>query len=331
MGTMAMEENFVGYLLDALDERTKHQTEAYLEAHPEARAKLATLKQGLSVLEADLSMPAPPPLLAERTLARVAEHICDRTDRLAELPKAPPATPAMVRSGRSWWWQRADVVVAACLLITLTGITLIILQRMQGPSSAATVAECKNNLREFYGGLHAYRDSTGHFPDIVKEAPHDVAGMVVPILAEAGVLPSGASIRCPAVGAPLSCDFTLATLREMKDAEFKPRSPCLSMCYAYSLGYRDEEGIWHAPGDAQESSLSQTPIMADRPPSEGILKNSINHGGIGQNVLFADGHLVFLEGRTLGSDDDIFLNSENRVAAGRGARDIVLGYSAARP
>lgn len=326
-----MEENFVGYLLDALDERTKLQVEGYLEEHPEARAKLAILKQGLNVLEADPDAPAPPPLLAERTLARVAEHVCASGDHLAELPKAPRATPAMVRGHRSWW-RRADVLVAASLLLTVTGISLIVLQRMQGPSSASMVVECKNNLREFFGGLQAYRDRDGHFPDIVKEAPHDVAGMVVPILVEAGMLPSSASIRCPAVGAPLSCDLTLAALRDMNDADFKPRSPCLSMCYAYSLGYRDEEGVWHAAGDAKDAALSQTPIMADRPPSEGIVKNSVNHGGDGQNVLFADGHLVFLPSRTLGSgDDDIFLNSENRVAAGVGVRDIVLGYSAARP
>jgi len=326
-----MEDNFVGYLLDALDERTKLQVEAYLEEHPDARAKLATLKQGLNVLEADLDAPAPPALLAERTLARVAEHVCSGADRIAELPKAPPATPSMLRGSRSWW-RRADVLIAACLLITVTGISVTILNRMRGPSSAALVVECQDNLREFFGGLQAYRDLNGHFPDIVKEAPHDVAGMVVPILAEAGVLPSGASIRCPAVGAPLSCDFTLAKLRDMNDADFRPRSPCLSMCYAYSLGYRDENGVWHAPGEAQETSLSQTPIMADRPPSEGIVKNSVNHAGTGQNVLFADGHLLFLTGRTLGSEnDDIFLNSDKRVAAGLGSRDIVLGYSAARP
>ena len=325
-----MEENFVGYLLDALDERTKLQVEAYLDSHPEARAQLATLKQGLNVLEADLAAPAPPPLLAERTLARVAEHVCGG-DRLAELPKAPPPTPSMLRGSRSWW-RRADVLVAACLLLTFGAILVTVLQKMRAPTSEAMVVECKNNLREFFIGLETYRNRNGHFPDIVKDAPYPVAGMVVPILAEAGMLPEGASIRCPAVGPPASCDLTLARLRDMSDAAFKPRSPCLSMCYAYSLGYRDDNGVWHAPGDARDTSLSQTPIMADRPPSEGIVTNSINHGGGGQNVLFADGHLVFISGRTIGTeDDDIFLNADNRVAAGRGARDIVLGYSAARP
>jgi prepilin-type processing-associated H-X9-DG protein len=58
--------------------------------------------------------------------------------------------------------------------------------------------------------------------------------------------------------------------------------------------------------------------------------NSINHGGAGQNVLFADGHVQFLPQRTFG-EDDIFLNRDRKVAAGLDATDIVLGYSAARP
>jgi prepilin-type processing-associated H-X9-DG protein len=71
--------------------------------------------------------------------------------------------------------------------------------------------------------------------------------------------------------------------------------------------------------------------MADRPPPEGIANNSINHGGAGQNVLFADGHAVFLTSRMFAGADDIFANNAGKVAAGLDPRDIVLGHSAARP
>ena len=102
------------------------------------------------------------------------------------------------------------------------------------------------------------------------------------------------------------------------------------MCYAYSLGFRDERsGAYHGPSDNPNSS-SQTPIMADRPPAQGLPHNSINHGGAGQNVLYADGHVKFLTERTHGGDD-IFLNRALEVAAGVDAADIVLGYSSARP
>jgi prepilin-type processing-associated H-X9-DG protein len=121
----------------------------------------------------------------------------------------------------------------------------------------------------------------------------------------------------------------LTDLRAMSDEDFEQRSPTLTMCYAYSLGYRDPVGGQCAPG-VIKGSWSQTPIMADRPPAEGLLLNSINHGGTGQNVLFADGSVQFLANRTRGGDD-IFINRAGRVAAGLDAADIVLGYSAARP
>ena len=321
-----MEEQLIGYLLDALDERSKRQVEAYLAEHPEACEKLALYKQALEPLAIDRDLPAPPPLLVERTLARVAGHICANGNRVEELPHAPPISNATRPIGRSWW-RRADVLVAACVLFTIGGIGLIILARLRDP---AMIVECKNNLRQFYLALNQYRDQNGQLPDVAKESPRDVAGMVVPILSDAGTLSQSASIRCPGMGTPLANQLSLTALRDMNDDDFEQRSPTLSPCYAYSLGYRDQNGAYHGPGDHPKGAWSQTPIMADRPPDEGILSNSINHGGEGQNVLFADGHVQFLRERTLGSDD-IFLNRAKKVAAGLDPTDIVLGPSAARP
>jgi prepilin-type processing-associated H-X9-DG protein len=323
-----MDEQFIGYLLNALDERGMRDVEAYLQAYPETRRKLALLQQALEPLAADKEAPAPPPLLVERTLAKVAEQICAEGRPSADLPHAPPISPQSLSGGRSWW-RRADIMVAASLLITAVGIALVVLDRMRGPSSAAMIVECKNNLREFFVSLHEYRDVNKRFPDVARESPRDVAGMVVPILNEAGTLSDGVSIRCPGVGAPLSCPFTVSSLRQMSDAEFALHSSSLSMCYAYSLGYREGDMI-HGPADGSQTSFSQTPIMADRPPAEGVQFDSINHDGKGQNVLFADGHVQFLTGRAFGADLDIFRNRADKVASGVDAADIVLGYSAAK-
>jgi prepilin-type processing-associated H-X9-DG protein len=324
-----MDENLLGYLLNALDEPTQSEVEAFLTKHPEARARLAVLQQTLAPLAADRDTPAPSPQLVERTLAKVAEHICTRAKVTAELPQAPPSWPATLSMGHSWW-RRPDILVAACLLVTVVGVGLMVLASLRAPSSAAMLVECKNNLREYYVALHKYRDQNGQFPDVAKEAPRDVAGMVVPILKDAGVLPASASIRCPGLGSPLSCEITLTALRTMRETEFALHSPSLALCYAYSLGYRDQGGSLHGPGDHPRESWSQTPIMSDRPPAEGVLANSINHDGTGQNVLFADGHILFLPKRTLGTGDDIFVNRDGIVAAGLDATDIVLGYSGAR-
>lgn len=323
-----MDELLIGYALDALDEPAQRQVEAYLAQNPKARERLALLEQSLAPLAADEYPVEAPDRLVERTLARVAERICS-PHQPDDLPTAPPVSRSSVSSPRTWW-RRADVLVAACLILTLLGVGLTILNNMRAPSSAANVALCKNNLRQFHFALQHYHDHYRQFPNVSREAPRDVAGMVVPMLSDAGVLPEGTSVGCPGVGSRLVCSLSVASLRAMSDEDFDKHAPTLSLCYAYSLGYRDNTGMQRGPGDVPPGSWSQLPIMADRPPAEGIIRNSINHSKDGQNVLFADGHVAFLD-RRIGGGDDIFLNRENRVGAGLDVNDFVLGYSSARP
>ena len=184
-------------------------------------------------------------------------------------------------------------------------------------------------MRQFFVALATYRDKQGAYPDLGREAPRNVAGMIVPLLTDAGVLPGTFSIRCPAVGPHLGCSMTLACLRNLSDCEFDMQAPNLAPGYAFTLGYRDPTGSYHGPW---QLPASVWPILADSPPADGSGGNSPNHDATGQNVLFLDGHFCFVPQRTLGDpDDDIFLNRVNRVAAGVDAYDIVLGRSAARP
>ncbi len=312
-----MDENLVGYLFGCLDEAGTRQVEAYLHASPEARQKLARLKQALSPLAADRDEVAPPPGLVGRTLASVAEYARD------DLPRAPrePSAPTL-----RIWWRRADVVIAATLLVFALGIASPVVYRWQ--RAQAKVA-CQSNLQEFFVGLTAYRDQHGAYPNLTPEAPRDVAGLIVPVLADAGVLPGTFTVRCPGVGTHLGCSLSVAGLRQLPEDEFQAQAPTLALCYAFTLGYRDGAGVYHTPWQLPDGSQ---PILADSPPADGALSNSVNHGGAGQNVLFLDGHFRFVVQRTIGDpDDDIYLNSANRVAAGLGPQDIVLGYSAARP
>jgi prepilin-type processing-associated H-X9-DG protein len=325
-----MNELFVDYLLHTLDDPTAQKVEAYLAEHPEAQKQLALLEQALAALEADKAAPPTPPHLVERTLARVAAQICANQGKLGDLPQAPPVSRSAASGGRSWW-RRADVFVAASLLVTAVGITLTVLGSMRAPSSDAIVLDCSNNLRQFFLGLEQYRVQHGHFPNVADVGPRDVAGIVVPMLAEAGVLPEMASIQCRGIGDPMGCQVSLASLRTMSEAEFDKYSPSLLRCYAYSVGYRTAEGNVRPTADWAQASFSQIPLMADRPPAEGVPKNSINHNLTGQNVLFADGHVTFLVQRTYGAGDDIFLNRNGQVGAGVDFSDIVLGYSSARP
>jgi prepilin-type processing-associated H-X9-DG protein len=314
-----MHDNFVGYLLGSLDDAGMHQVEAALPGSPESQRKLAVLKMALRPLAADRDDLGPPEGLAQRTLAKIA-------DRAGwDLPRAPRDSE-MPTSPRSGWWRRADVLVVATLLVLALGATSPLLYRWNRQRGTL---ECQENLRQFFVGLTTYRDQRGAYPDITRESPRNVAGLVVPVLADAGVLPASFSVRCPEVGPHLRCALSLAQVQNMSEDEFQTQAPNLSLGYAFALGYRDPAGSYHGPWQLPASTW---PILADRPPSDGTPGNSPNHGGTGQNVLFLDGHFRFVPQRTVGDpDDDIFRNYEQRVAAGIGANDIVLGYSSARP
>ena len=71
-----MDDHLIGYLLNSLDPVTHHRVEAYLQAHPDARARLDLLEQALAPLAEDEDPPAPPPGLVLATLTRIAEHRC---------------------------------------------------------------------------------------------------------------------------------------------------------------------------------------------------------------------------------------------------------------
>jgi len=317
----SLDENLIGYLLKALDDTSKTEVEARLQEDQETRWRLEQLRSALSPLASDKDEAPPPHDLAVRTIARVAEHCC------LDLSKAPPAV-ARSSPPRSWW-RRADLVVAASLLLLTGSFLMSALLRVRDPLAKF---ECENNLRVFNGALQTYNDTHRQFPSVVAERPYDAAGMVVPILANAGVLPELANVRCPGNGPGAPCPMTLEQAKQLSPDDFFRQASSLVPSYAYSLGHRDEDGNFFGPTIPEDQLASEVPLMADCPPRDGGLGNSDNHGGTGQYVLFADGHARFVTLRNIGfQKDDIYLNKDKKVAAGLDPCDTVLGSSAAKP
>lgn len=312
-----MNDQLLDYLLDRLDEPAKRQVAARLQEDADSRSRLELLRQGLAPLAADAEIPAPPHLAA-RTIARVAEYAC------RQLPVAP--TPARTESAGRPWWRRADVLVAASLLAVFAGVGLPLIARLRGP---AAIAECQENLRKFHVALRTYEDQHKQ-PFSLEKAPHNVAGIVVPMLQDAGVLASDFSVRCPGHGPYQACSLTLEEIKSMSAEQFARHAPNLLLSYAFTLGYRDGNGVWHPVNRNENAADDAVLIFADSPPANVAAGNSTNHGGTGQNVLFHDGHARFLKARTF-DRDDIYLNDAKHVAAGNGCRDFVLGGSNSKP
>jgi prepilin-type processing-associated H-X9-DG protein len=316
-----MHDQLLDYLLDQLDEPARLEVEARLKLDPDVRREFDVLRQALEPLAVDAEI-VPPQNLAARAIAHVAEHLC------TDLPKAPVI--ARIDGSSRAWWRRADVLVAASLLLIFVGIGIPAIFKIRSSLASAAIVECANNLREFHVAMQAYKDQHGTLPVIVDKTPRDVAGMVAPVLKEAGVLPATFNVSCPAHGVFQPCSLTHAELQALPAERFAQEAPKLLVSYAYSLGYRDANNVWHAVARPDDQLEAFVPLLADTPPAGAAPGNSLNHGGRGQNILYLDGHVRFLTLRSV-AGDDLFLNRANRVAAGLDCGDAVLGYSAARP
>jgi prepilin-type processing-associated H-X9-DG protein len=326
-----MDELLVGYLLKALEAEEQRAVEQKLRESPEVQKRLAQLQRKLDQLGRTAADPEPPEGLWVRTLARVAEHHC------STLPSAPAPSAAQKTGPGRTWWRRADVLVAAVLLIVVSGLSWPFIATLR--ESQKKVA-CQDNLRKFHAALWKYSEQNqGHFPWVRPSPPEDMAGYFVPILNDAGLFSADMTVTCAGVGQPHPAPPSIANLEALRisnSEEYRRAVRQLAGCYAYSLGYEDEHKGRKVYLGLTNSMDGLMPILADAPTclsaTEVAAGNSTNHGGKGQNVLFIDGHVAFCTTRTVGiGGDDIYVNLDRHVEAGRGPYDTVLGRSDASP
>lgn len=317
-----MDENLIGYLLNALDDSERIAVEAHLSQHPEDRNRLETLRRALTPLEADAGPPEPPRHLALATLARIAELQC-RT-----LPEAPPPRRTL---GPWRGLRRADVVAAAVLLLFLGGLSVPwVLQQWH----TFRIQACKNNLAQFWQAMQLYSQRNGdEFPQIPEHGPQSFAGMFVPMLHNNGVLSAENHLVCDQSDAHREAPATVQELEDLRhhpdQVLFQRRARHLAGNYAYPLGYR-ENGVLKGP---RRTDNSYHPLLADHRPDTAGLANSPNHGGGGQNVLHVGGDVRWSTLPTLNhcGGDNIYLNRDHKVLAGIDANDTVLGSGDASP
>ncbi len=311
-----MREHLIGYLLSAL-EPDEHQTvEAQLSRDPQLKRELDLLARSLHPLACDREHYHAPLGLAHRTCEFVAEQ--------AQILPAP-STPAYAPSS----WRLSDMVVAAGIFLAAT---MLFFPAVNQSRFAARLLGCQNNLRELGMGLTNYSDlHQGYFPDIPAEGECAAAGIYATKLVEGGFLANPRVIICPASSLADSEDELLVpTSYELKRAQ-GPRLIVLQKrmggSYGYNIGYVSG-GKYHATKNLHRPRFA---LMADAPGVDAPIR-SLNHGDCGQNVLFEDLHVQYLTTcKARGCKDNIYVNDDGQVAAGKHLNDAVVGASHAKP
>jgi hypothetical protein len=323
-----MENDYLGYLLNAIEPHARRELEADLGTNPEAQVCLESVRQALAPLALDRSLD-PPPGLAQRTLA----HVFASPAAAAMAASLEPRIPRFSWPGR----RMLELAVAAVCLLTITGLGAVWIARMRGhftvEPGAVQMVECKSNLQKLMLPLRSFADlHHGEFPNVAAAAasPRNVVALVFPMMQEAKLLTAEAKLGCP-----LACSSTrpasLGEIKAMDSDAFLAWADGMQHSYAYSLGYRSNDKIVGMRLD-QGKPTSMMPVMADSPPADALRGNSLDHNGKGQHVLYADGHVTFCPTRDVGfQQDDIYLNRAHKVAAGVDWSDTVLASGRVTP
>lgn len=348
-----MQEQLVGYLLGALDEQEHREVEQRVARDPHWAAECARIERSLLPLAEDDEQFAPPPRLATLTVALVAAQaekellqreqtyqatlvnsvpvddrpIPARLVRSAAKPKL--SSSEFERAPRSVRFTIADAIVAACIC---AAAAVLFVPAIANSRQQAVILGCQNNLRQIGTALVNYsRRNHGEFPALPLGSKLGISGVYAPTLKEAGLVDSDKIFVCG--GSPLADEkFAVPTKDEVlatSENQLNAVQRKLGGSYGYSLGYIDDDGKYQPNINRSRSRFA---LVADAPSLHLEDRQSANHGGHGQNVLFEDGHVDYLTRCSLTDcTDDVFHSDRGFVEAGRHYEDSVIGNSADRP
>lgn len=326
--THRVREQILGYLLGALDDSEMEQVEARLRADPAYGRELARVRRQLEDLEMAADECQPPPGLVQRTCDFVFAHVrCARPRSVPAEPKRlSPHAAAPHWTGRVGW---LDVTVAA-LIFVVAG--LVTLPAIQGSRFQSRLITCQDNLRQLGLSLGEYSHRNGeYFPRIPLKGRLAAAGIYAPTLTHDGYLTEPHRVLCPESPQSEQRDFRVPSIEELQtacDREVARLRQQMGGSYGYCLGHV-EHGVFVPTRNLCRKYFA---IMADAPSNNLPERQSANHGGLGQNVLFEDGHVEFAAtSQPTEGADDIFANDDHVVALGVHCNDSVIAPSGTAP
>ena len=332
-----MREDLLGYLLNALDESERQRVFEALQKDPHLRQELEQLRRDLRPLDATNR--------DYRPSAGLAELTCDLVEGYASQQTVGVSPVADPRRSRSWRgrlaareacvpagsWSSADAIVVAGILLA---VSLIFFPAMAHSRYLSQVTQCQENLRQLGIALAGYSEQhDGFFPTIPVSGHRSVAGIYATILSEAQLLENPRIVLCP--GSALAVHHTGFRIPSLEDLDQAEGSRLLTLqrtaggSYGYTLGNVGAAGYYVTPRNRLRPCFA---LLADAPSLHLPGRQSGNHAGRGQNVLFEDQHVEFL--RSPQSDllgDDLFRNRYGYVEAGLDEGDSVVVPSHVSP
>lgn len=351
-----MRDQLVGYLCGALDGHEHADVERRIAIDPQLRGELELLRAALDPLALDAEHHAPPAGLAARTCTAIFAGTTNGPATAAppetneSSPRIAHVQPAGNRGRRTVFvespaglvrrnWRMIDSAIA---LGAIAAAALLFFPALVQSRYLAQMAQCQSNLGDLGGALARYADQgpeRGFYPGIPRSGNQAVAGIYGVRLLENGFLDSAKRLVCPSsplaergkpLVVPTSAELDAATGEKL--AEYQRT---MGGSYGYSLGFV-QNGVYFP---TQFRRLRWNPILADAYDPHDGRPNSCNHGGCGQNVLFADGSVGYLTtvrvvdrvDDDVVDDEDMFRNVRRDIAAGLGRYDFVLGDSASSP
>jgi len=331
-----MRVDLLGYLLGALDDAERDGVEEAIRRDPQLQRELETLRERIEPLDELAAEADPPPDLIERT-CELVELWREEESAVSHAARPPAArrrwpfrlTAARERSAAARVWSLADTFVAAGIVLAAGMLFFPAIAQSRYRSNIAT---CQHNLQQLGQSLVSYSDKRGGwFPMIPASGNRGVAGIYAPILLDEGYLAEPRWLVCPSSPLARALDsWHVATLSELDDAQ-GPQLVWLQHMmggsYGYTLGYL-ENGRYRPLRNAARMHLA---ILSDVPSLHLPGRQSANHGGRGQNVLYEDGHIGFLPGVEMLGGDALFSNRLGYEEAGIDPWDSVIGHPLAKP
>lgn len=305
------------------------QAQELIESHQQAATVNRQIRRSLYPLDSCQAEPCPDSLV-ESTIARLNQSANQSRIRLQELIADEQKISSKTRKERPFWGNFVEMVATAAVIMFVAGVLIPSLQFARRESWKQ---QSQMQLGRIFQGLYQYtQDHDGSLPQVAMSAgqpwwqigsnsDQNVSNTRnVWLLVREGYV-DATNFVCPARSQGQALQFDPDQADQYRDfparryISYSFRIPCPEEGFNI-----DQLKVLIADLNPLFESLPQdySKQLEIRLTDQLRKMNSLNHGGRGQNVLRANGSVVFETSRMVGDDGtDIYTIKDTEVYRGR--------------